>query len=234
MLHVTTGHFHPELEETLALDLQSIKAEDPFSPVAIIVPSEPLRDRLKWFLACESQIPILNVHFLTFHHLAVKLLQEGEPDTHFPIRSDFYFQELIHQLLIHHPTVVDQWQGLVNIPGAWAALWSTLKDVKDAKVTSTLVQEMLDQQGANQSQELECLLAMYELLRNAQQQRQSFDRDDMATRAEPYVDSSSFLKRQKKIVYYGFYDITQVQLDSVSGHSPAVSNPSVFSPSCQT
>ncbi|MEP6888246.1 MAG: PD-(D/E)XK nuclease family protein, partial [Nitrospirales bacterium] len=42
---------------------------------------------------------------------------------------------------------------------------------------------------------------------------QRFDRDDLASEAETYAVRSAFLQRQSRILYYGFYDVTQVQLD---------------------
>ena len=213
MLHVTTGHFHPELEETLALDLQSIKARDPFGSIIIVVPSEALRDRLKWFLAHECHIPLLNVHILTFHHLAIRLLQEGEPETRFPIRSHVFFQELIHQRLKECPDESQEWKDLIEVPGAWAALWATFKDMKDAKVNAANIREMITQEGGAYASDVQRVVNLYELVVEEGTPRRNLDRDDMALLAESRVRTSPFLHRQEAIVYYGFYDLTQVQLD---------------------
>ena len=40
------------------------------------VPSKPLLDRIRWLLAIEHQLALVNVHFLTFHQLALRLAEE--------------------------------------------------------------------------------------------------------------------------------------------------------------
>ena len=66
MLHIVTGPFHPDLESALVEEVTRLKATDPLVPLAIVVPSAPLRQRLKRLLCIEHRTPLLDVHFLTF------------------------------------------------------------------------------------------------------------------------------------------------------------------------
>ena len=76
MLSVVTGRFQPALESALVTHIQGIKAVDVWSPIASVVPSKPLLDRIRWLLAVEHQLAVVNVHLLTFHQLALRLAEE--------------------------------------------------------------------------------------------------------------------------------------------------------------
>ena len=47
MLRIVTGPFHPALDRALVEDIRSCKTDDPFAPLAIIVPSASLVEHLK-------------------------------------------------------------------------------------------------------------------------------------------------------------------------------------------
>src|SRR2546425_10751219 len=77
MLSVVTGPFHPDLETALVSEVRSLKQENPLAPLALIVPSKQLARRVKWLLAVEQGLALLDVHVLTFHRLAETLIEEG-------------------------------------------------------------------------------------------------------------------------------------------------------------
>ncbi|HYM00488.1 MAG TPA: hypothetical protein VEZ90_16150, partial [Blastocatellia bacterium] len=76
MLRVVTGRFHPHLESALVDQIRQAKTVDPLVPLAVLVPSRPLLDRVRRLLAVERDLSLLNVHFLTFHQLALRLSDE--------------------------------------------------------------------------------------------------------------------------------------------------------------
>ena len=78
MFTLLSGPFHPNLESALVQQVQQIKAADPRAPLAIIVPSESLRRRLQWVLCAEHFCTLFDVHFLTFHQLALYLQAERQ------------------------------------------------------------------------------------------------------------------------------------------------------------
>src|SRR5256712_12821448 len=80
MLSGVTGPFHPELETALVSEVRSLKQENPLAPLAIIVPSKQLARRVKWLLAVEQGLALLDVHVLTFHRLAETLIAEGRQE----------------------------------------------------------------------------------------------------------------------------------------------------------
>ena len=73
MLRLVTGPFHPVLDRALVEDIRSHKTGDPFAPLAVIAPSASLVERLKQLLTGHEPHAFLNIHFLTFHQLALRL-----------------------------------------------------------------------------------------------------------------------------------------------------------------
>ncbi len=213
MFNVVTGCFHPDLEEAVAEDLRRIKASHPFSSVLIIVPSEPLRTRLKWLLCAEQDYALLNVHFHTFFQVALRVVDEQGRGTPPSIRSDFFFKNWLHQHLRDRVDALPEWESLIEMPGAWAALWATLKDLKDAAVEAGPAVEALNQSSLGFESGRRSLFRVYQWLMEERARRQMYDRDDCAVLALEDVTHSAFLSRQTHILYYGFYDLTQVQLD---------------------
>ena len=229
MLRVVTGPFHPDLELALVEEVQTLKAADPLTPLTIVVPSDPLRLRLKRLLCVEHQFALFDVHFLTFHQLAIRLLEEACVDDLSRVRSEFFYRELVHQLLLKPMSrhiggkESARWSDLAEMPGAWGALLSTLNDLKDAKVDPERAVDAFSQSENSQHADLDPLMQLYRAFLDEKTRMDVIDRDDLASSAELYAVQSAFLQRQSRIVYYGFYDVTQVQLDlfhTVARHYP--------------
>ena len=220
MLRVFTGPFHPDLERALVEEVQTLKAADPLTPLMIVVPSDPLRRRLKWLLCVEHQFALFDVHFLTFHQFGIRLLQEAGIFDPSRIRPEFFYRELVHHLLHTHShwngeaaARTTQWSDLAEMPGAWGALLATLNDLKDAKVDPERTLDALHQSESHTAPDLQPLMQLYRAFLDEKARMEVTDQDDLASLAEPYAMTSAFLKRQRRILYYGFYDVTQVQLD---------------------
>ena len=230
MLRVITGPFHPDLEHALVEEIQALKAADPLTPLTIVVPSDPLRHRLKRLLCVEHQFALFDVHFLTFHQLALRLLQEAGVEDLSRVRPDFFYRELVHQLLLksalsdHDGDVAAApWTDLAEMPGAWGALLATLNDLKDAKVDPERALDAVSQSEYDSLADLHPLMHLYRRFLDEKNCMDVIDRDDLASSAETYAARSAFLQRQSRILYYGFYDVTQVQLDlfhTVARHYP--------------
>ncbi len=211
MLRIVTGPFHPDLELTLVEDVQQIKAADPLASLTIVVPSASLRQRLKWLFCIEHEAALLDVHFLTFFQFALRLLQEAASFGPLTVRSPFFFQALVHHLLRRDPA--SPWSGLTDMPGAWGALLATLRDLKDAAIDADRALEALSQNQFGSDPSIASVLTLYREFLEEKARGQAYDEDDLAVLAIDHVPTSSFLARQHRILYYGFYDLTQVQLD---------------------
>ncbi|MBA2251259.1 MAG: exodeoxyribonuclease V subunit gamma, partial [Nitrospirales bacterium] len=92
-------------------------------------------------------------------------------------------------------------------------LLATLNDLKDAKVDPERALDALSQSENNSRADLHPLMPLYRAFLDEKTRMDVIDRDDLASAAETYAVRSAFLQRQSRILYYGFYDVTQVQLD---------------------
>ncbi|MGQ0810915.1 MAG: PD-(D/E)XK nuclease family protein [Nitrospiraceae bacterium] len=222
MLRIVTGPFQPDLEAVFVENVRHLKTPDPLAPLLVVVPSDSLRRRVKRLLCLEHDCAVIDVHVLTFYQLALRLLDEAGGFDSTSIRREYFFHELVHQLLrrqIDPPSSVslhakqDPWSDLAEMPGAWGALLATLRDLKDAKVDSERAAEALSQSQIGALVGIRTLLTLYRDFLDEKERMQVVDEDDLALLAEPCVGRSSYLARQRRILYYGFYDVTQVQLD---------------------
>lgn len=217
MLQVITGRFHPHLESALVAQILQAKSADPFVPLAVLVPSTPLLDRIKRFLALERQHPLLNVHLLTFHQLALRLAEEAR---HFqsiaPPRlvEPLFFERLVRYLVRNRLSALTALRHIGHSSGTWGALWSTIRDLNDAGVDPSAALRGLDE-GCFEQEDSEWLRALFSLhaaVKEASRTLEIGAADDLAQSLLPAIPASRFLASLRHIFYYGFYDLTQVQL----------------------
>ncbi|MGZ9189897.1 MAG: PD-(D/E)XK nuclease family protein, partial [Nitrospira sp.] len=221
MLRLVTGPFHPTLESALVDDLRSLKARDPLAGVALVVPSDQLRRSLKRLLALSHGLSLLNVHILSFHQLALHLDRErlhGEQSSdrahHVDLVTDVFFEHLLQQLGQRNVPQTEALR-LSQLPrGAWAALWASLRDLKDATVDPAVALRAVDEkQFATEDREkLKGLFTLHAALRESRAALGVGSPDDLAAVVTEFVPASPFLHGLTRLCYYGSYDLTQTQL----------------------
>ncbi len=224
MLRVVTGPFHPNLEQALTDDVLAFKAADPLAAVAVVVPSTPLLSRLRERLVVEGTQPLLNVYFLTFHQLARRLYEEqclervqDEALLRIETVPDFFFEHLIERLAQEGHANFEPLKLAERGAGARAALWATIRDLKDATVDPLACLRALEEglfgpREGEEAQKLRALFMLYAAVLETSRALEVGTRDDVVSAVVPWVPSSQFLTRLHHIYYYGFYDLTQVQL----------------------
>ena len=220
MLKVVTGRYHPDLESALVEEIRSLKTSDPLAPLAVVVPSDPLKRRLKQFLCLEKGLSLLDVYFFTFHQLATRLQEErnsspSEPCTA-PLKQfdHMFFEQLIRHIFSRKHAALAAFQQLGDFRGNWGALWSTLRDLRDATVDPATALRAVAE-GLFESHEAPALQSLFTLHAMAQEAGRTLragTADDLAAAAIPWAASSPLLGRFRRLCYYGFYDVTQVQL----------------------
>lgn len=217
MLRVVTGRFHPSLESSLVEHLHRAKADDPFAPMAILVPSSTLLDRIKRVLCSGRQDALLNVHLLTFHQFALRLADEihcQDRPTNICVVDDLFFEQLVRFLTKNRPTGLAPLQRIGHASGTWGALWSSIRDLKDAGVDpAAAIQGATEGYfGQDESDQLQALFSLYAAVEEVGTTLGVGTDDDFAESLIPFVQSSPFLASLTHLFYYGFYDLTQVQL----------------------
>lgn len=220
MFKVITGPFHPTLESSLALEIQRLKSSDSLAPIAIVVPSETLRRRLQWLLCVEHQCSLFDVHLLTFHQLALRLQHEqalfnsDKGVLRLDLVHDLCFEHLLAFLTKEHGGAFDGLEQSCFMPGTVKALWRTIRDLKEAMVDPRIVLQGVQEGlfGEDDQQKLKSLFTIYAMVQEASQTFNIGSADDLASLMIPWVKKSNFLSRVTRVCYYGFYDLTQVQL----------------------
>src|SRR5437870_5159644 len=226
MLSVVTGPFHPDLENALVAEVHSLKRDDPLRPLAVVVPSQQLARRAKWLLAVEQGHALLELHVLTFHQLAMTLIRETGGEALPAEVNEFFREELLRYLVDRGVPGADAFRGRRGMQGLWTGLWATVEDLKEARVDPSAVLQALDE-GRLRTDEparLAALVRVYAAVLEVDRALRLADPDDLPALAMERVADSAFLKRMARICYYGFYDLTQGQLDffkAVAGAYPA-------------
>lgn len=231
MLRVVTGRFHPDLEQALLEDIRRRKAADALAPLALVVPSSSLVTHLRRCLVAAGQA-LLNVYVLTFHQLALRLHEEHSraPDPPVPFRPVELLPELVFEHLIAYLAArkLDGGHPLrapTVGPGTWSVLWRTIRDLHEAEVDPAVARRALEEGvfAQEDEEELRALFRLHAAFREACRTLGVGLPDDLATAVLPWVPHSEFLKGLGHTSYYGFYDLTQVQLalfEAVAEHAP--------------
>src|SRR5438093_671512 len=99
--------------------------------------------------------------------------------------------------------------------GLWTGLWATVQDLKEARVDPSAVLQALDEARlrTDDPARLAALLRLHAAVLEVDRALRLADPDDLAALAMERVTDSAFLQRMARICYYGFYDLTQGQLD---------------------
>lgn len=215
MLRVITGRFHPVLESALIEDLTRLKATDALAPIAIVVPSKPLADRLRTLLAVEQRLSLLNLQVLTFHQVAIRLAGEVSAVHPMPrVVDELFFEQLVGHIVRSKLSSQAPLQRIGHSSGTWGALWATIRDLKDAAVDPMQALQGL-REGYFEEDDREwlgALVSLYAAVKEAGRTLGVGTQDDLAEALSSFVQTASWLKPLKAVLYYGFYDLTQVQL----------------------
>lgn len=214
-MRIFLGSFHPHLEEAFASEVQKFKSSDPLRPLLILVPSDLIRRRLLILLTLEHGLPLIHFSILTFHQLAMKLCEEQTPQVDFSIKNDLFFEEVlrleIQKLSGSHPLL----SRLEETEGASTVLWQCLRDLKDGLVDGEVLLSALKEGcfGSGAGKKLAILFQLYRQIQKRCKEKALLSFGDLAIRARQALPGSMFLNRFDGIFYYGFYDLTQVQID---------------------
>jgi len=217
------GPFHPDLETAFVDEIVTCKAQDLLSPLLVVTPSDSLRRRLKFLLARERGLSLLNLQLLTFHQLALRLREESnEPP--FDVQRDLFFEEALRQLIRSRCPGAEPFLGLEERAGGCAALWQTLRDLRDGLVDPTVALDALAEGHFGPTAErTSALLHLLHSFQHFCGEQNVTGESDLNLSATEQVPSSKYLKQFSRVFYYGFYDLTQIQLDffhAVARHFP--------------
>jgi ATP-dependent helicase/nuclease subunit B len=214
-MQTVLGPFHPHLEGALVDEIRKNKTHDLLCPLLIVVPSDSLRRHLKKALVRAHKLSLLNLQLLTFHQLALKLFGESHGMDTPMLHDGLFFEEILRQLIRARQPGTEGFFGIEQRAGGCAALWQTLRDLRDGLVDPAVALEAL-QEGhfaPRTSQRTSDLLSLLRTVLSFCEKTDTRDHSDLDKAATALVPTARFLKPFRQIFYYGFYDLTQIQLD---------------------
>lgn len=209
------GPFHPYLENAVVEAISKYKSADPLCPLLVLLPSDALRRRLKILLARERGLSLVNLELLTFFQLSLKLFAEVNGAAIPVLRDDLFFEEVLRQLIRGHQPGAEAFAAIEERAGGCAALWQTLRDLRDGMVDPRIALEALregqfSRKTNERTADLLVLLQTFLSFCAGQSIGSHANLDRLAAAQAP---GSSFLRRFAQVFYYGFYDLTQVQIE---------------------
>ncbi len=222
MFTLLTGPFHPSLETSFVESIRQFKADDPQAPLAVIVPSEVMRRHLQWVLCVEQGLSLFDISFFTFHQLALHLQAERThhdqsvhaPATPLELVDDRWYQWLVPWLLRQLHLSFCTEDSLHRSRGMRQAIWRTIRDLQEGQVDPEVGLGAI-QEGVFEDLSRDRLLQIFSIQSAVGQWSRHLNvglPDDLAQSILPWVSRSSLIGRLSHIFYYGFYDLTQVQL----------------------
>jgi ATP-dependent helicase/nuclease subunit B len=128
------GPFHPHLEDAFVKEILRFKSGDPLCPLLTLVPSDSLRRRLKTLLTRERQLALVNLQILTFHQLSLRLFAEANGPLAPVLYDDLFLEEVLRQIIRTREPGTAAFAGIDDRAGGCAALWQTLRDLRDGLV----------------------------------------------------------------------------------------------------
>ncbi len=170
---------------------------------------------------------------MTFHQLALRLADErcnrlAQSPLH--VVDDIFFEQLVRQIVQVRLSSLTPLQQLGQSSGMWGALWSTIRDLKDAGVDPAVALRGLEEGCFDQEDHawLTALFSLHAAVRDVGKTLGVGTPDDLAESLIPEVPHSPFLASLRHAFYYGFYDLTQVQLSLFEAVSTAVPTTLLF------
>ncbi|MCY4488577.1 MAG: exodeoxyribonuclease V subunit gamma [Deltaproteobacteria bacterium] len=220
-MNIVLGPYHPHLEDALAGEVRSRRARDRLTPLLLVVPSETLRRRVKTLLAHEHGLHLLNTHILTFSQVTLNLFHEAHGPEKPTLRDETFMEEALKRVLPAHR----RFAHIAENEGGCAALWQCLRDLKDAMVDPELALDAL-REDHFAGRDRDALHGLFELHREVTHRFPEWraqDRQDLDGLAGLEAPLSRWLGQFARICYYGFYELTQTQLElfqSIAAHHP--------------
>jgi hypothetical protein len=214
-LQVFHGPFEA-LEDAFSARVAELRPGPGDAPLLIVAPSRALVERLERLLSVEKKLPLLGVHFHTFHSLAAAVVEDGGFPEGALISDPLFHDAVVDGVLDDAPSL-----GIAKElrPKALAAaVRSSLRDLVDAGVDPVLLAENFgDELLRGEEDERARFIALLSLLA-AYEKRMSnlgvLPSSALVKRAATLAPQSSWLAQFREVLYYGFYDLTGLQADA--------------------
>jgi ATP-dependent helicase/nuclease subunit B len=214
-LRVFHGPFEA-LEEAFAARVAELRPKAGEPPLLVVAPSRALADRLERLLSIEKGLPLLGVHFHTFHSVAAAIVEDGGFPDGALVSDPLFHDAVVDQVLDEAPSL-----GIAKElrPRALAAaVRASLRDLVDAGVDPvSLAENFGDELLRDEKDERARFIALLSLLAAYEKKLTKLKvlpPSALVRRAAELAPESRWLAAFREVLYYGFYDLTGLQADA--------------------
>ncbi len=211
-MDLVTAPFRPGLEAAFAETFARLRRGDPLAPLAVVAPSKRLSDRLKEVALSALPEGFAAVRFLNLFSFARTLYDEAAPPGFRLVLDDLVPARLVGAVLGRH---FARERYLSRAEVAPAAILAALHELKAAAVRPEHALEMLASEdlGLEDAPKLAEILSLYKRYADELRRRKIHERSDVVRAAVEHAPRSAWLGSLKHVLYYGFYELDQNQLD---------------------
>lgn len=214
-LQVFHGPFEA-LEDAFSARVAELRPKAEDRPLLIVAPSRALAERLERLLSVEKGLPLLGVHFHTFHSLAAAIVEDvGFPEGAL-ISDPLFHDAVVDQALDEAPSL-----GIAKElrPRALAtAVRASLRDLVDAGIDPVqLAENFGDELLRGEDDERARFIALLALLAAYEKKLAKLGvlpPSALVKGAARLAPESKWLASFREVLYYGFYDLTGLQADA--------------------
>ncbi|MFI5348701.1 MAG: PD-(D/E)XK nuclease family protein, partial [Elusimicrobiota bacterium] len=214
-LRVFHGPFEA-LEEAFAARVAELRPQAGEAPLLVVAPSRALAERLERLLSVEKGLPLLGVHFHTFHSLAAAIVEDGGFPDGALVSDPLFHDAIVDQVLDEAPSL-----GIAKElrPRALAsAVRASLRDLVDAGVDpASLAENFGDELLRDEKDERARFIALLSLLAAYEKKLAKLKvlaPSALVKHAAQLAAQSRWLAGFREVLYYGFYDLTGLQSDA--------------------
>jgi ATP-dependent helicase/nuclease subunit B len=211
-MDLITGPFRPALESAFRETFSALRRADPLSPLAVVAPSKRLSDRLKE-LALEA-VPrgFAGVRFFNLFSFARTIYEEDAARGFTLLTDDLVPERLLRAILRRHFADGPYLSRALPSP---SGLLGALHELKAGAVVPDQALKLLleGELGTEDAAKLSEILSLYKRYSEELRRRKLHERSDVIRLAAERAPGSTSLAAFGHVIYYGFYDLDQNQVD---------------------
>ncbi|HLY10812.1 MAG TPA: hypothetical protein VKW04_16035, partial [Planctomycetota bacterium] len=212
IMNLVTGPFRPALEGAFRETFAALRGGEALAPLAIIAPSKRISDRLK-DLALEA-VPagFAAVRFFNLFSFARTIYEEKAATGFTLLLEDLFPERLLRAILRRHFAEGPYLSRALPAP---SGLLGALHELKAGAVVPDQALKLLleGELGPEDAPKLAEILSLYKRYAEELRRRKLHERSDVVRLAAEHAPQSRTLDGFRHVIYYGFYDLDQNQID---------------------
>ncbi|HEX7902097.1 MAG TPA: PD-(D/E)XK nuclease family protein [Planctomycetota bacterium] len=211
-MRIVAGPFRPALEKAFQETFARLRAADPLAPIAIVAPSGRVADRLKRLALDVLPNGFAGARFFNLFSFAKAIYDEEPGEGTRLLLDDLVPRRLLTAVHRRHFAGEPYLGRAAGSPGPLLRAMHELKaaNVDPDKAIAAMAEGFL---GDLETPKLSELLSLHKRFSEELRRRKIHLRPDVVRLAADRAERSALIGSFRHVLYYGFYDLDQNQLD---------------------